>query len=163
MTDALTAGWLEFYVATAGAGAALAGLVMVALSVNIKEILGEPSLTARAGAAVGSLILVVVAAASGLIPEQPAPALGAEILVGTIIAGVLHFVALRKMFTLRSQGPNRLLNVPLAVLQLLPFLVGAVLLLAGLEAGLYWVAAGIVLTLIGSMLAAWVLMVEILR
>ena len=164
MTDTLTAGWLEFYVATAGAGAALAGLVMVALSVNIKEILGEPSLTARAAAAVGSLVLVVVAAGVGLIPAQPAPVLGAELLVGTAVASLLQIRALRTMIPVEQiSNRNRVLNSVLVSLQLVPILAGAVLLLAGLEAGLYWVAAGMLLTLIGSMLAAWVLMVEILR
>ena len=41
--------------------------------------------------------------------------------------------------------------------------IGAVLLLADADWSLYWVAAGLVLTVAGSMLDAWVLMVEILR
>ena len=57
MIEQVTAGWAEFSVATAGAGAALAGLVMVVISVNVREILASPSLPARAGAAVGSLVL----------------------------------------------------------------------------------------------------------
>ena len=44
-------GWSEFAVAAAGATAALAGLVIVGISVNIKEILAFPGLTARAAAA----------------------------------------------------------------------------------------------------------------
>jgi hypothetical protein len=37
-----------YFTATAGAGAALAGLIIVAISVNIKTILGISGMTARA-------------------------------------------------------------------------------------------------------------------
>jgi hypothetical protein len=164
MQDALTAGWAEFYVASAGAAAALAGLVMVAISVNIKEILTLPSLPARAGTAVASLVLIVITSVAGLIPGQAAPALGTEVLVAAIFPVVLHAISFRQIL---GQGAapriNRVMRLPVSVLQLGPLLVGAALLLGGTEAGLYWVAAGIILTLIGSMLDAWVLMVEILR
>ena len=62
MEASLTAGWGDFYVAIGGAGAALAGLVMVGISVSLTEILADHSLPARAAAAIGSLILVVVVA-----------------------------------------------------------------------------------------------------
>ena len=90
MEASLTAGWGDFYVALGGAGAALAGLVMVGISVSLTEILADHSLPARAAAAIGSLILVVVVAGVGLIPGEPAPTLGIEILVGTLLATVQH-------------------------------------------------------------------------
>jgi len=164
MDGTVTAGWGDFAVAMAGAAAALAGLVMVAISVNIKEILAFPGLTARAAAAIGSLVLVVVTAALILVPGQPSPLLGTEVLVAVVPVIMLHTVSLR-LRTRHSESPGQslALYVPLATLQLLPVLVGALLLILGDGAGLYWLAAGVVLTVIGSMLDAWVLMVEILR
>jgi len=165
MDGSVTTGWGDFAVAMAGAAAALAGLVMVAISVNIKEILTYPGLTARAAAAVGSLVLVVVTAAVLLVPGQPAPLLGAEVLVAVVPVIILHTVSLR-VRTRGSARPaqNLALYVPLATLQLLPVVVGAgLLMLTGTPAALYWLAAGLILTVIGSMLDAWVLMVEILR
>lgn len=164
MSDALTAGWHEFYVALAGAAAALAGLVMVAISVNIKEIIAGPTLPARAGAAVGSLVLIVVIAAVGLIPGQTSTALGVEILLGTLVASALHLMSLRHVVRVgASSRANRIARIPLTLAQLLPLLIGAALLIAGAPVGLGWIAAGMLLTIIGSMLDAWVLMVEIRR
>ena len=45
----------------------------------------------------------------------------------------------------------------------IPVLVGGVYLLAGASGGLYWVAAGIMLTLAATVWNAWVLLIEILR
>src|SRR5687767_3657682 len=48
--------WSEFNVAMVGATAALAGLVIVAASVNIAEIIKEASLTARLAAGIAGLV-----------------------------------------------------------------------------------------------------------
>ncbi len=164
MEDALAGGWGEFGVAMAGAAAALAGLVMVVVSVNIREILALEGLSARAATAVGSLVFVVVAAGASLVPGQSLPVLGGEILAATVLAALLHIHSQRRNFTLTdrplSERVSHLIAVPV---QLAPLVVGAILLLTGDPGGLYWVAAGVVLTIIGSMVDAWVLMVEILR
>jgi len=166
MDHTLTTGWSDFAVAMAGAAAALAGLVMVAISVNIKEILALPGLTARAAAAVGSLVLVVVSAGLLLVPGTSASTLGIELLVTAAVALTLHAVSLVKRMR-RPAGPRvtRVIAVTVATAQLLPLVLGALLLTFadGGGNGLYWVAAGLLLTIAGSMLDAWVLMVEILR
>ena len=45
----------------------------------------------------------------------------------------------------------------------MPFLIGAVSILAEPGGGLYWLVAGIVLAIAASVANAWVLLVEILR
>lgn len=163
MDPTLTTDWGDFFVAMAGAAAALAGLVMVAISVNIREILALPGVTARAAAAVGSLVLVVVTSGLLLVPGQAALVLGAELVVAVSPVIALHTVSLLHR-TRHSSRPRFTLAVyvPLAALQMVPFLLGGLLLMAG-GGGLYLIAAGILLTVVGSMLEAWVLMVEILR
>ena len=150
MEASLTAGWGDFYVAIGGAGAALAGLVMVGISVSLTEILADHSLPARAAAAIGSLILVVVVAGVGLIPGQPAPTLGIEILVGTLLATVQHVTAIMRM-TSESKRPVATLvaRSAVAAVQLVPLAVGSILLIASNASGLYWIAAGMILIIIG--------------
>ena len=168
MTEPVTTGWTDFALATAGAAAALAGLVMVAISVNIRQILGLAGVSARAAAAIGSLVLVVVSSALLLIPGQPGSVLGVELLAAAAGAVALHGVSLNQIMRQATRPRTaRLLSLPIAAAQLVPLIVGALILVFGgtgsPAAALYWVAAGLILTVIGSMLDAWVLMVEILR
>jgi presenilin-like A22 family membrane protease len=60
--------WTNFFLSAAGASAALAGLVLVAISVNISRLLQFSHLPARAGATIGRLILVFVSRNRRLIP-----------------------------------------------------------------------------------------------
>ncbi|MEI9906978.1 MAG: hypothetical protein WDO06_02880 [Actinomycetota bacterium] len=57
--------WSEFFIAGAGAAAALAGLVIVAVSVNVREILKYRSLPSRSAATIGSLTMILVACMAG--------------------------------------------------------------------------------------------------
>jgi len=160
----MTEGWNEFFVATAGAAAALAGLIIVAMSVNIAKIIAIPSMPARAAATISSLVLIVVVAAAGLIPDQSALAFGVETLVLTALA--LGFAVDAAVRILREgYGPRGSLLVKSAVpvVQIVPFAIGGVMLVAGVDGGLVSVACGVILVFIGSVLSAWVLLVEILR
>src|ERR1700712_601264 len=78
--------WHDLFIASAGAAAALAGLIIVAMSVNIKEIIAIPSMPSRAGTSIANLVLIVVVSVGGLIPVQAAWMLGLESLVFALIA-----------------------------------------------------------------------------
>ena len=66
----LLEGWADFNVAMVGATAALAGLLIVAMSVNISTIMSSPTLPARAASSIAALVLAIVAGALGLVPER---------------------------------------------------------------------------------------------
>ena len=83
------ASWSEFNVAVAGAGAALGGLLIVALSVNIRTIAESRGLAARAGASIAGLILGVALSCAALIPGQGTIGYGVQVLIGTALCAVV--------------------------------------------------------------------------
>lgn len=156
--------WSEFNVAMLGGTAALVGLLIVAMSVNIKDILAAEPLPSRAAAAVATLTLALVVCALGLMPGQPLWAYGAETAVGTAILAVVVVRAVRSVY--RSPGAPRGTRFPKALLLLAPvatYAAGAVLLLTGDGAGLAWLGAGAVLGVIAGAAFAWVVLIEVLR
>jgi hypothetical protein len=158
--------WANFFMATAGASAALAGLVFVALSVNIDRILAFSHLPARAGATIATLIVVLASSAAELIP-QPLFAMGLEILGFAICGWVLKVWASYLTFAARkvSQRPlyEAIVQTVLGQIQMLPFLVAAILLMRGEGAGFYWLAGGAIAVFVFSVFTCWILLVEIRR
>ncbi len=163
----MPAGWTDFFVATAGAAGALAGLIIVAMTVNITTIISIPSMTSRAAATIATLVLIVVSAAAALIPGQGPRLLGAEVLAFAAVATGLTIdsaVRMVRAVDRKYQYPvGTWVKIVVAMVQMVPFLVGGGILLAGNFSGLYWIAAGVLLVFIGSVANAWVLLVEILR
>jgi hypothetical protein len=158
--------WTNFFVAAAGASAALAGLAIVAISVNLKRILEFPHLPARSAATVARLILILVSSMAALIP-QPPHALGVEIAAFAAAAWWLEIRSnrrgLRAHMELGRPRFESLLESVAGELQILPFLIGAVLLMTNRSSGNYCIAVGVLAIFIFSTLNVWVLLVEILR
>jgi hypothetical protein len=164
MSEALEP-WTDFNVAMVGATAALAGLLIVAMSVNIAEIMKSSTLPPRAASSIASLVLAMVAGALALVPGQPDAAYGVEVLIGALIAGAFQFHAVRVIA--RDEpvaATDRVAKSLAGVVPVAAFLVGGVLLIAGASgAGLVAVAIGSVTAVISAILIAWVVLVEVLR
>jgi hypothetical protein len=156
--------WTDLFVAAAGASAALAGLVFVAVSINVDRILRLEGVPDRARATVALLVVVVIVSIIGLIPGQDRVALGAELLGLGIVSSMgiwrLTLQSLPRGPAPRSWIVSRLL---VGATGTLPFIVAGASLLAEAGGGLYWVAAGIVFAIAGGVANAWVLLIEILR
>jgi hypothetical protein len=156
------AAWADFAGATAGAAAALAGLLFVALSINISSILGSPRITARAASALVLLASPVFLSLALLVPWGSA-ALGVVLVVLAAIIGAALAVML----------PRPIPEVPLTAWFLTtvlpPVVLGGGTLLAGIGllsgglGGLVWLAPAVGFALVGGLIGAWVLLVEILR
>lgn len=157
-------GWTDFNVATAGATAALAGLIIVALSVNIREALKAPTIPSRVAAAIAGLILALIASLAALVPAQPLWAIGSEILVTTVAAGAMQYRASGYILKDR-EGPAawRLPKAAFGVLPVLAYLTASIVLIAGAPWGFGLVAVGAILAIVSSVTVAWVVLVEILR
>ena len=88
--------WKDLFVASAGAAAALAGLVFVAVSINIDRILKYQGLPERALQSVLLLLSVVLVSIIGLIPGQSRIALGAELLGEALLFGAVIAMLVRR-------------------------------------------------------------------
>jgi hypothetical protein len=158
-------GWSEFNVAMVGATAALAGLLIVAMSVNIATIMSSMTLPPRAAASIATLVLAIVACALALVPGQPVWVYGVELLVVTVVAAVFQAHAIRVIG--REAGPSpieRTLKASIGVLPVAAFLIGSVLMITGADApGLIAAAIGSVLAIVTAIVMAWVVLVEVLR
>ncbi len=156
--------WSELFVAAAGASAALAGLVFVAVSINVERILKLEGLPERALVTLLLLLSALLVSIICLIPGQSSTALGIELLVvGLTFAAVIALLS-RHNLPSRAEPFHWLLGrLFVLVLGTLPFVIGAISLIAGSGGGLYWTVAGIVFAISGAVSNAWVLLVEILR
>jgi hypothetical protein len=158
-----SAAWTDLFVAGAGASAALTGLLFVAVSLNIKDILENEVLPGRALQTLLLLLSAVVVSLVGLVPGQSAAALGVELLAFALLFGVWAFVLAVRSAEGTRQYVHPLLHFGLIVPGTVPPVIGAVSLIAQSGGGLYWTAGGIVGALLGASVNAWVLLVEILR
>jgi modulator of FtsH protease len=156
--------WTDFAVAVSGAAAALAGLLVVSISINVREIASDRSLPPRAGAALVMLVAPLVAAVCVLIPSQSQDALGMELVgVGVVVGALLTAFSWPRPSPQRTFVSWALGQLLWVVLVVVPLLLAGIGLLADGLGGLYWLPVTVVAGVIGGLLQAWVLLIEILR
>jgi hypothetical protein len=163
MTEVLEP-WKDFNVAMAGASGALAGLAIVAASVNIGEIVKDNSLTARLASGVATLVLALIASALGLIPGLSTAVYGTVVLVAALVALAFHVVASRRIY--ENKDPANLVRPVKAGVGFVPlvsYLAGAMLLMTDNATGLTYLAVASILAIISALLVSWVVLVEVLR
>jgi hypothetical protein len=129
--------WEGLFITEAGVAAVLAGLLSVAVSINLGRILLHPGLPGRAAEAIGLLTGVLVACTLGLVPGQPRALLGAGLLTTGVLAWLvqvgIHLRAVRDRV-----GPSpaaRIGRIGLAQAAVLPLPVAGLSLLLGPAAG----------------------------
>ncbi len=161
------ADWSDLYVACAGAAAALAGLLFVAVSINLERILAFPDLPDRALETLAVLLGVLLVSVLGLAPGQGRRALGTEFLVvGVVLLTAIALLLRRSLSLVQAENEPRawlLSRFAFSLPGAACFAVGGISLLAGTGGGLYWVFAGIIAGFLGAVSNAWVLLVEIHR
>jgi hypothetical protein len=115
--------WQPFFMTLAGASAALAGLVFVAMSLHPRPILSHPIMRARALGTAFGFLLGVAWALILLIPARTAP-LGSWLLIA-VGGGESLFLGVRQI-QLRTAGMNVVLVVLGDLLLPAPLLAGVV-------------------------------------
>ena len=156
--------WHDLFGATAGASSALAGLLFVAVSINIERILQFKGLAERGLETLVLLLVVLFISIAGLVPGQSHVVLGLELIA---IAALLVVVVakLTGVGKRPSAVPRWWVPARLAIKFSGPTLlaIGGLTELLAVTGGLYWVAAAIAFLILGGVSNAWVLLVEILR
>ncbi|WP_319452271.1 MULTISPECIES: hypothetical protein [unclassified Mycobacterium] len=159
--------WKDLLVASAGASAALAGLVTVAIATNISEILKFPWLPSRAATSIGLLVLILVVSIAGLMRPQPLLWFGIETIAFAAITWLITARTVWAKLAMRRETTRPRWEIVQEVLlyqvSVLPFVVGGVLLTLDDPNGMYWVSAGMIAAVVISMLTTWVLLIEVLR
>ncbi len=153
----------DFFVAAAGAAAALAGLVIVAVSVSVDKIITIPGMTSRAAVAIGLLAVTTIISLACLI-EQAVVWTGVEVLGAGIAAFVLGIDSTVRVT--RGRGDAALLGAisraGIAIIPAALYLVSGLIILAGHSAAPI-LGLGTLLAILVSVLITWVILVEIKR
>jgi len=157
--------WHDLGVAAAGSSAALAGLVFVAVSINLDRILAYPWLPDRVAETVVLLLAVLVASLLLLVPGQSRVALALEVTaVGAAAWAAVTAVHVRLRHHRAQTTPlQRRTRIVIGQLASLPALIAGASLLLHAGGGLYWLFAGITLSLVAAVFNAWVLLIEVVR
>lgn len=157
--------WGNFFLAEAGASAALAGLVFVGISINIAKIVQYPSLPNLALEAIIALLQLLAIALLALVPGQSLALFGGEVLAVSVVTWVvLIYLDVRSY---RAVPPeyrgSQLVHVAIAQLSTVPLIIAGILLLTDNSSGLYWIVVGTLFTFFVAVFDAWVLLVEVNR
>jgi hypothetical protein len=153
-------GWDDFLVAEVGASAALAGLLFVAISINLTSILKYPHLPTRAIEALTTLLCVLVICSWALVPGQTRFTYGLEIGATGLVAWTIQTTGL---ILTRKSGYEYFPRFLFNQLPPLPFVVAGVMLMLHQPSGIYWIVPGTLLSLVAGVYCAWVLLIEIQR
>jgi hypothetical protein len=159
----VTTGWENFFLAEAGASAALTGLLFVAVSINLQRVLSFPQRLGRAAETLIVLASVLAVDLFGLVPGQSTAAFGAELLVtGVAVSAMSTWLQLRGY---EKSQPTFWITTRIVTAQVpsLGYLVAGGVLLAGARGGIFWLVPGTLLCFTGGLINAWILLVEVVR
>jgi len=160
--------WVPFFTAAAGASAALVGLLIVAMSVNVEAIVATTTLPSRAGATIAELAVIVVASVLALIPHLAVGWLAVILIVASLIGLGFGLDSTVRMIRHRRDpelGPvvSVVVRAVVGPLPVALTTIAGVLVLVDPAAGLVLTAVGFGLIFVNSVLNAWVLLIEIRR
>ena len=159
-----TGHWDDFFVMVGGGTAALTGLVFVSMSLNLTVIAQNATYRNRAVGTLAGFVAVFTVCALALLGDQDHISLGIEWLAVASVGGGRYvygaFNVVRRGGSSGGLSAHRLLfGTACYVAQI----VGAIMLIGGILAGLYVAAAAIVIYIPYMISGAWLLLVGVDR
>lgn len=157
--------WHDFFIATAGASAALTGLIFVGVSINLSRILAVPTLPGRALISMMLLLTILIISLLMLVPSETTETIALEILITGLLSWIIILTVDFGILTNKEEHYKKLylLNMTLNQIALLPYLVSGYYLINGNNSGLYWLVISVIGSFLKASLDAWVLLIEINR
>lgn len=157
--------WSDFCVAQIGASAALAGLVIVGVTINLNDIIASPPLPNRVLKAVLLLVTVLFECSVLLAPHLSTFGTGlAVLLLGLAFSAALLVLNLNiYRETPQRHHRRQLLQIVVSQFASLSFVMAGVWVLFIDEGGFSWFLPGTLLCYAAALAEAWVLLIEIKR
>ena len=150
--------WSNFFILVGTGSATLAGLVFVALTINLRGVAKDATHRFRAINMLSGFTSVFIVSALALMGRQPYLALGVEWLIVSVIATAINTNGYIQAYRLRSSlyalGLFRIVGGSLCFLGQI---VGSLLLILGVAAGIYVGAMALVVNFFFFVSGAWLL------
>lgn len=160
-----TTHWSDFGVAVTGASAALAGLLIVAVSINLQPILANRGLPRRVFIALVLLTTPLLFSVVLLVPAEAPRFVGSALAAIGLASGVILGVAASPSSRPVERSLLQWLIAPVlpSVLLSVSILLAGIGVLTETIGGLYWLPVAFVASVLGGLVQMWVLLIEILR
>lgn len=161
--------WHDFFEAAAGGAAALSGLIFVAVSINLRDILKLEArvhssyLTGRALESLASILVVLAVSLVGLDPSVIVIELSAFVLFAAVVTAISPIRATVAYRQTRVKPVAFTLRLVLATSLVATYAVASVTIFLGAGGGLQWLIPAFLLAIAISASNAWILLVEVLR
>jgi len=150
--------WTDFFILVGTGSATLAGLVFVALTINLRGVAHDATHRYRAINMLTGFASIFLLSALALMGRQPAVALGVEWLVVAALALAINTYGYVQAFRLRSSlYALTLIRIVGGSLCYLAQIVGAAMLIAGSSVGISVGALAVIATFVYLISGSWLL------
>jgi hypothetical protein len=156
--------WQNVFVVLGSSSAALIGLLFIATSLHLDEIINNPILRRRASNNTRYLLVTFVEALLILIP-QPMPILGAELVAVNLFGLSRPLINIYNYFRNKKGFVQAGATIYRAIIFVISFLLGtaggAAILIERLNLGIYLVTASCIILVVTIVLNAWSIMLGV--
>ena len=151
--------WRDYFVMVGGGAAALTGLVFVAMTLHLNEIVSHPVHRHRARTILTGLTAVFLRCGLVLMGSQSRQAVAVELFAVLLVVDVILYRSIREALNAADTGV--LLRTIGSFACLLAEQAGAVVLFIGPVWGLYVVGVGMISSFVFMVTGAWLLLVGV--